>query len=231
MPGSNGRPPACKARADAAVCCRLSLKPFGERWAAPSYCALLRFAASRALPHASESRLLTTTPGRRARGTRESAYNHPQGKPAGTRSAAVRGDGVAPARLAAQRRRRRQRRPMASRAGHDREDELRRQAAPERDRVARAAPVDGRELPSAGGRRPSPRQSRGSASRRGRRGPREDRDPHELKRPRGSGAASRRRWVGNRIDRRSSGADRACGARRAASRSGRRSRCRRGAPR
>ena len=50
VPGSNGRPLACKARANAAVYRRLSLIPLGERWAAHSCCALLRFAASMALP-------------------------------------------------------------------------------------------------------------------------------------------------------------------------------------
>ena len=50
VPGSNGRPPACKARAAAAVYCGLSLRPLGERWSAPGCCALLRFAASKALP-------------------------------------------------------------------------------------------------------------------------------------------------------------------------------------
>ena len=47
------RPPqhADKARACAAVYCRLSLRPLGERWTPDGCCALLRFAASRALPH------------------------------------------------------------------------------------------------------------------------------------------------------------------------------------
>ena len=40
----------CKARAGAAVCCRLSLKQLGERWIAHICCALLQFAASKALP-------------------------------------------------------------------------------------------------------------------------------------------------------------------------------------
>src|SRR5829696_3045633 len=52
VPGSNGRPPACKARAAAAVCCRLWLRSLGERWRAHSCRVLLRFAASTALPHA-----------------------------------------------------------------------------------------------------------------------------------------------------------------------------------
>jgi hypothetical protein len=51
VPGSNGRPPACKARACAAVCCRLSLSPLDERCRAHTCCALLRFTASRTLPH------------------------------------------------------------------------------------------------------------------------------------------------------------------------------------
>jgi hypothetical protein len=51
VPGSNGRPPACKARASAAVYRRLSLIPLGERWTAHSCCALLRFVASKPLPH------------------------------------------------------------------------------------------------------------------------------------------------------------------------------------
>jgi hypothetical protein len=51
VPGSNGRPPACKAGASAAVCCGLSLRTLGERWGAHICCALLRFAASRALPY------------------------------------------------------------------------------------------------------------------------------------------------------------------------------------
>jgi hypothetical protein len=50
VPGSNGRPPACKARAVAAVCCRLSLRWLGEPRPAPGCCPLLRFAASKALP-------------------------------------------------------------------------------------------------------------------------------------------------------------------------------------
>jgi hypothetical protein len=51
VPGSNGRPPACKARAAAAVYRRLSLRPLGERWIAHICCALLRSAASKPLPH------------------------------------------------------------------------------------------------------------------------------------------------------------------------------------
>ena len=50
VPGSNGRPPACKARAGAAVCRRLSLSPPCQRWIALGCCALLRFGASTALP-------------------------------------------------------------------------------------------------------------------------------------------------------------------------------------
>ena len=50
MPGSNGRPPACKARAAAAVYCCLSLRRLGKRSTADICCALLRFAASRVLP-------------------------------------------------------------------------------------------------------------------------------------------------------------------------------------
>jgi transcriptional regulator with XRE-family HTH domain len=50
--GSNGRPPACKARADAAVYCRLSLRPLRER-SLHSRCGLLRFAASKPLPRQS----------------------------------------------------------------------------------------------------------------------------------------------------------------------------------
>ena len=50
VPGSNGRPPACKARAGAAICCRLSHSPPNERWSGPACCALLRFAASKPLP-------------------------------------------------------------------------------------------------------------------------------------------------------------------------------------
>src|SRR4051812_23311322 len=46
VPGSNRRPHACKARADAAVYCRLSLSPHG----AHICCALLRLVASKALP-------------------------------------------------------------------------------------------------------------------------------------------------------------------------------------
>src|SRR5829696_1822316 len=49
-PGSNGRPPACKARAAAAIYCRLSLRPPGERWLARGCCVLLRLAASEAPP-------------------------------------------------------------------------------------------------------------------------------------------------------------------------------------
>jgi hypothetical protein len=56
VPGSNGRPPACKARAGAAVCCRLSLRPLDERGSAPTCCALLRFAASKPLPDALQPR-------------------------------------------------------------------------------------------------------------------------------------------------------------------------------
>src|SRR5215207_4130489 len=41
----------CKARAPAAVYCRLSLRTLGERCVARGCCPLLRFAASRALPH------------------------------------------------------------------------------------------------------------------------------------------------------------------------------------
>src|SRR5215212_9390491 len=51
VPGSNGRPPACKARAAAAVYCRLSLRPLRERSTADICCALLRFVASTVLPH------------------------------------------------------------------------------------------------------------------------------------------------------------------------------------
>jgi hypothetical protein len=51
VPGSNERPPTCKGRASAAVYCRLSLSPLGERGSAHSCCALLRFVASTALPH------------------------------------------------------------------------------------------------------------------------------------------------------------------------------------
>jgi hypothetical protein len=51
VPGSNGRPPACKARAAAAVYCGLSLSPLGERGSAPGCCGLLQFAASTVLPH------------------------------------------------------------------------------------------------------------------------------------------------------------------------------------
>ena len=32
------------------VCCRLSLRPLGERWSSPGCCAPLRFAASTLLP-------------------------------------------------------------------------------------------------------------------------------------------------------------------------------------
>jgi hypothetical protein len=41
---------ACKARAPAAVCCRLSLSPLGELRIEPGCCALLRFVASKVLP-------------------------------------------------------------------------------------------------------------------------------------------------------------------------------------
>ena len=51
VPGSNGRPPACKARAGTAVCCRLSLSLRRERWAAHSCCVLMPFVASKELPH------------------------------------------------------------------------------------------------------------------------------------------------------------------------------------
>jgi hypothetical protein len=51
VPGSNGRPPACKARAPAAVYYRLPLRSLNERRGAHSCCALLRFAASKPLPH------------------------------------------------------------------------------------------------------------------------------------------------------------------------------------
>ena len=52
VPGSNGRPPACKARAAAAIYCGLSLIPLGEPRTAHICCALLRFVASTALPQA-----------------------------------------------------------------------------------------------------------------------------------------------------------------------------------
>ena len=52
VPGSNGRPPACKAQARAAICCRLALRPLVEPCRAVGCCALLRFVASTALPHA-----------------------------------------------------------------------------------------------------------------------------------------------------------------------------------
>jgi hypothetical protein len=44
-------PRTCKARARAAIYCRLSLIPLGERRIAPGCCGLLRFAASKGLPH------------------------------------------------------------------------------------------------------------------------------------------------------------------------------------
>ena len=52
VPGSNGRPPACKARAGSAAYRRLSRNPCGWRYPAVRRCALLRFVASTALPHA-----------------------------------------------------------------------------------------------------------------------------------------------------------------------------------
>ena len=51
MPGSNGRPPACKARASTAVYCHLSLSLLSERCSAHGCFAVLRFVASTALRH------------------------------------------------------------------------------------------------------------------------------------------------------------------------------------
>jgi hypothetical protein len=53
VPGSNGRTPACKPQAAAAVYCYLSLRPLGKHWAAPGRCGLLRCAASTRLPRPS----------------------------------------------------------------------------------------------------------------------------------------------------------------------------------
>jgi len=58
VPGSNGRPPACKARAAAAVYCRPSLERLHKRSSAPGCCRLLRFAASRPLPQGAAARTL-----------------------------------------------------------------------------------------------------------------------------------------------------------------------------
>ena len=50
VPGSNRRPPACKARAAAAICCPLRLESLCERQLAGKCCALLQPDASTSLP-------------------------------------------------------------------------------------------------------------------------------------------------------------------------------------